>query len=172
MTTEFLLISLVTLAALTDLRWRRIPNLLVGAGLLAALIAQGLLPEGAGWSSWLLGMLTGFALFLPLYLLRGMAAGDVKLMAAVGAFVGPLAAFQIALATFVIGGVMALAFMICKGRLRDCWLNLRALITPLLMRIAGMPARATGMPKDSVGRMPYAVAIAFGTLAVLFFGRG
>jgi prepilin peptidase CpaA len=168
---EFLLISLVVSAALTDLHSRRIPNLLVSVILIAALVAQVLLPEGAGWRSWLFGMLTGFALFLPLYLLRGMAAGDVKLMAAVGAFVGPQPAFQIALATFVIGGVMALAFILYKGRLRDTWLNLRALIAPVLMRTAGMPAQATGMPKESVGRMPYAVAIAFGTLAVLFFGR-
>jgi prepilin peptidase CpaA len=168
---ELFLISLVMLAALTDLRARRIPNLLVGTGLIAALVAQVLLPEGAGWRSWLLGMLTGFALFLPLYLLRGMAAGDVKLMAAVGAFVGPQSALQIALATCVTGGVMALAFIIYKGRLRDCWLNLWALITPILMRAVKIPAQATGMPKESVGRMPYAVAIAFGTLAVLFFGR-
>jgi prepilin peptidase CpaA len=169
---ELPLISLITLAALADVRSHRIPNLLVGAALLAALITQVFLPEGAGWRNWLLGMLTGFALFLPLYLLRGMAAGDVKLMAAVGAFVGPVAAVQIALVTFLVGSVIALAIVLNKGMLRECWLNLRALMTQILMRTAGMPVRTTGMHGESVGRFPYAVAIAFGTLAVLVFRHG
>jgi prepilin peptidase CpaA len=167
---EFFPVGMVTLAAIFDLMSRRIPNALVAAGLVAALFLHVFLPAGGGWKVWMLGMLTGFGVFLPFYVLRGMAAGDVKLMAAVGSFVGPHLAFKIALATFVIGGAWSLFVIVYKGKIRDTWINLRALMAPVLMRIAGMPAQSTGMQKESVGRLPYAVAIALGTLTILFFG--
>ena len=164
MHTNFVLIAMVTIAAFTDLRSRRIPNVLVAAGLAAALMLHVFLPGGSP-KAWLFGMLVGFALFLPFYLVRGMAAGDVKLMTAVGAFVGPQMALQIALATFLIGGIWALAMILFKGKLRIAWTNLRAITAPLFMRALGMQASATAMPHESVGHMPYGVAIALGTVA-------
>jgi prepilin peptidase CpaA len=171
MINELLLVGLVGVAAISDLASRRIPNFLIVTGLIAALGAQTLLPDGSGWMTWLLGALTGFVLFLPLYALRGMGAGDVKLMAAVGAFVGASVTVKIALATFVIGGVWALAVILFKGKWRDAWLNMRTLLQPVLMRAAKIPAETVGMPMASVGRLPYGVAIALGTLTVVFWGR-
>ena len=81
---EVMLICLVAQAALADLAMRKIPNVLVLSGLLLALLLH--LLGGQHWapaSVWLAGALAGFFLFLPLYLARGMAAGDVKLMAMV-----------------------------------------------------------------------------------------
>ncbi|WP_201320231.1 prepilin peptidase, partial [Burkholderia sp. E168m30] len=71
---------LAVAAASTDIATRRIPNRLVLLGLAGALVAQCLL-QGvpAGVLGWLAGAATGFGLLLPFYLLRGMAAGDVKL---------------------------------------------------------------------------------------------
>lgn len=168
---EYFLIGMVGMAAITDISSRRISNLLVACGLIIALILQLTLPGAGGWHAWLFGVLTGFALFIPLYVLRGMAAGDVKLMAAVGAFAGPAAALKIALATFVIGGIWALAVIVFSGRMRDTWINLRALLAPVLMRASGIPAQITGMPRESVGRLPYGVAIALGTVSVTVFGH-
>ncbi|RJF92631.1 A24 family peptidase [Noviherbaspirillum saxi] len=168
---ELLLVGLVGVAAISDLASRRIPNLLIVIGLLAALGAQTLLPDGSGWTTWLLGALTGFILFLPVYALRGMGAGDVKLMAAVGAFVGASVAVKIALATFLIGGVWALAVILFKGKCREAWINIRTLLEPVLMRAARMPSETTGMPMASVGRLPYGAAIALGTLTIMFWGR-
>jgi prepilin peptidase CpaA len=156
---------LVVLGAASDLASRRIPNRLLLVGVTGALALQ--LCTGAPLSAllWALaGGATGLLLFLPLYLLRGMAAGDVKFMAAVGVFVAPLATLQIALAAVLAGGVLALAVALARGRARALWANLASLARPLLMRALGMPAVAEPLPAPSVGTIPYGVAIAAGTL--------
>src|SRR3954471_18021179 len=81
--------ALLTLACISDLRTRRIPNVLTfsaaGGALLFHLVSGGW--NAAGWS--LAGYGAGLLLFFPLFALRGMGAGDVKLLAAVGAWLGP-----------------------------------------------------------------------------------
>ena len=163
---ELILVCLVAQAAITDLAVRKIPNVLILSGLLLALILH--LLGGPRWapvSHWLAGSLAGFFLFLPLYMARGMAAGDVKLMAMVGAFTGPMAALQIAVAACLTGGVMALAMLLWSGRWREGWRNLAAICKPLLLRLAGVPLVPVALPPGaSVGGMPYGLAIALGTM--------
>ncbi|HEX8405464.1 MAG TPA: prepilin peptidase [Duganella sp.] len=162
---EVILICLVAQAAVTDLAVRKIPNVLILSGLLLAMILH--LLGGQDWaplSHWLAGILAGFFLFLPLYLLRGMAAGDVKLMAMVGAFLGPLAALRIGVLAYLIGGVMGLLMLLLSGHWRESWRNIRSLCKPLLWRLLGMPLAP--LPRQaitSVGGIPYGVAIALGT---------
>jgi prepilin peptidase CpaA len=163
---ELILICLVAQAAITDLAVRKIPNVLVLSGLLLALLLH--LLGGPRWapvSHWLAGSLAGFFLFLPLYLARGMAAGDVKLMAMVGAFTGPLAAVKIAVAASLAGGVIALLMLLWSGRWRDGWRNLAVICKPLLWRLAGVPLQPVPLPAGaSAGGMPYGLAIALGTI--------
>ena len=159
---------LAVAAASTDIATRRIPNRLVALGLAGALIAQCMLhgvPAGA--LGWLAGAATGFGLLLPFYLLRGMAAGDVKLMLAIGAWVGAEMTFYIVLATFIAGGIGAIAYALLRGRMRQMWANVRALIA---RRSQGARAEAADGPVEiaSVGTLPYGVAIAAGTLGMLF----
>lgn len=162
------LAGLVFLAAATDLAWRRIPNALTGVGLLTALVLHLLNGAGRFPLAWLGGALTGFALFLPLYLLRGMAAGDVKLMAVVGSFTGPALALQAGLATFLVGGWMALAIVLYRRRWRDAMQNMRLLLAPWLWRAVGVPAVPRTLPAGaSVGGMPYGLAIALATWLLL-----
>ena len=71
-----------------DLRTRRIPNWLMLAGLIAGFVLNGLLFGVQGLETAALGMLIGFGIYLVLYLLHAMGAGDVKFMAAVGSLVG------------------------------------------------------------------------------------
>ncbi|WP_074302266.1 A24 family peptidase [Paraburkholderia phenazinium] len=159
---------LVIVTASTDLVSRRIPNPIIVAGLVGALLVQGWLHGPlAGSVTWFAGALTGFALLLPFYLLRGMAAGDVKLLMMVGAWVGAFMTFHIALATFVIGGIWSLALAARRGRIGHLVTNLQYLMTSATQR--GL-SRAAGEPPalDSVGSLPYGVAIAAGTLGVLF----
>ncbi|MGR3911231.1 prepilin peptidase [Burkholderia sp. SR8] len=159
---------LAVAAASTDIASRRIPNRLVAVGLAGALVAQCLL-HGlvAGILGWLGGAATGFGLLLPFYLLRGMAAGDVKLMLAIGAWVGAEMTFYIVLATFVAGGIGAIGFVLVRGRMREMLANVRALIVRGAHKagpgVAGGPAESA-----SVGTLPYGVAIAAGTLGMLF----
>lgn len=167
---DYALLWLVLQAAATDLAVRKIPNVLVLSGLLLALALHCRLgPDGAWWATWLAGMLAGCMLYLPMYAGGGMAAGDVKLMAMVGAFVGPSQAWDIALASILAGGVLGLMLLIVSGRWRQCWINIRLLLTALMLRQAGvripLPAMAGGA---SVGGMPYGVAIAIGTAITLW----
>jgi prepilin peptidase CpaA len=162
---EVVLLCLVAQAAVTDLAVRKIPNVLVLSGLALALILH--LMAGPRWAPathWLAGILAGFFLFLPLYLLRGMAAGDVKLMAMVGAFTGPWAACCIALLTCLFGGLMALGILVVSGRCRQGLDNMWAMSKPVILRLLGVPlCRVPLAPGASVGGMPYGVAIALGT---------
>ena len=168
---DLALLALVGVAAATDLASRRIPNRLLLAGAALAFALRLGAPDPAAAVLWgVAGAATGLLLFLPLYCLRGMAAGDVKLLAAVGAFASPLAVAHIALATVCAGGLMALAVVIARGRLRALLVNVGCLLRPWLMRLAGMPAQAEPMPAPSVGNIPYGVAIALGTALVV--GRG
>lgn len=166
---EVILICLVAQAALTDLAMRKIPNVLVLSGLLLALILH--LLSGPPWaplSHWLTGIVAGFFLFLPLYLLRGMAAGDVKLMAMVGGFTGPWLALQIAVLSYLIGGVMALLLLLASGRWRDSARNLWQICKPLLFHLLGVPLVPVPLaPTASVGGIPYGVAVALGTTGML-----
>jgi prepilin peptidase CpaA len=164
MTPETFLLAIVILAGATDLAARRIPNALPLTGLGVALAFQLAGAHGSALA-WLAGAGTGLCLFLPFYLMRGMAAGDVKLMAAVGSFVGPALALKIGLLAFITGGLMGAAMLLSNGRVRACLRNVRILCRAW-PRLAG--ARAPLTPAiASVGGIPYAVAIALATLGVL-----
>lgn len=162
------LFTLLGVAAVTDLHARRIPNVLVLTGLVLAFAVQCWLHGvGEGSQRWTLGLLTGSGLFVPFYLLRGMGAGDVKLMAAVGAFVEPGIAFQIALLTCVIGGIWALAAIVMRRTVKSAGANILA----IMLSHVGSSGGAAGVDKSvgsaSVGSLPYGVAIALGTLSVM-----
>ncbi len=158
-------IVLVIVAASTDIAARRIPNRVIAIGLAAAFAVQVWLhgPWNGGLE-WLSGAACGFALLLPFYLLRGMAAGDVKLLLTIGAFVGPAMTFRIALATFLLGGVWSLGLAASRGHLRQLIRNLRQIVA--VWRLAPRQVAASGI--ESVGTIPYGVAMAAGTLGVLF----
>ena len=164
---DLLLLCFVTAAAVSDLIRRKIPNALVLSGIVAALALHVWLWPQQVAPLWLGGMATGFFLFLPLYVLRGMAAGDVKLIAMVGAFAGPWPVLQICFATFVLGGVMAVLMITYQGKWRACLRNLRQLLWPMIARTAGIPLAPAALAEQaSVGNMPYGLAIALGSLAV------
>jgi prepilin peptidase CpaA len=164
---DTILFLLVSIAAVNDVATRRIPNRLLLAGLACALGLRLLSPHpGDSLLAALGGMTLGFAMFLPFYLLRGMAAGDVKMIAVVGAFTGPGDVFQIAVLSWCAGGVMALLLVLLGGRLR---LRLALGNLGAMLRGAAAPgADAAGTPRQtSAGSMPYGVAIAAGTMLVL-----
>lgn len=166
---EMILVCLVAQAALTDLTLRKIPNVLILSGLLLALILHSLAGHhGAVAQQWLAGAVTGLFLFLPLYLLRGMAAGDVKLLAMVGAFLGPLATLKVAALATLFGGMLALLMLLWTGRWRQAWRNVWTLCAPVCWRCLGVPMQAVPLPAvASVGGIPYGVAIALATASTV-----
>ncbi|QNA90796.1 hypothetical protein G4G28_23935 [Massilia sp. Dwa41.01b] len=162
---DLVLLAVVVIAAVTDLAVRKIPNKLLMAGW-AALLGLHLTNTAAGGlPNALLGALVGFALFMPLYAVRGMAAGDVKLMATVGLFLGPSETITACVLTWCVGGVMALLIIVFTGRWAAAYANLRDMLLPILLRMGPMPD--SPQSRRSVGSMPYGVAIALTTLWLL-----
>lgn len=167
---RLILLGVLLLAAAGfDIASRRIPNVLVFGGIALGLACQAAFPFGVSFAAALMGLGAGFAAMLPLYLLRAMGAGDVKLMAMAGVFLGPLDTLGAVLATFVVGGIMGVAVVLVRRDFRRLVQNLR------LMLFAGHARLVTGeLPTfedlpQSVGRLPYAVAIAVGATAYLLW---
>ena len=119
----------------------------------------------AGIGNALGGALVGFALFLPLYAVRGMAAGDVKLMSTVGLFLGSVETAQACILTWCVGGVMALVMILFSRRWSDAYANLRSMLLPMLR--TGPTLQAVSLSRPSVGSMPYGLAIAMTALWML-----
>lgn len=174
-----LLSLLLILAVWHDVRSRRIPNLLVLAGIVIALALQLALPAGEGlfvmpfgsigvlWS--LAGLGVGLALLLPMYALRALGAGDVKLMAMIGAFVGPATICGIAVCTLVAGGVLAILVSLYLGTLKRMLGNsVHLMLHSMFGALSGQSA-AIDAPSAPSGKLPYAIAIAAGTAPYLVY---
>jgi prepilin peptidase CpaA len=176
---NLLLAAILLGAVVVDLRSRRIPNTLVLAGIALAFvshassIAWGRVPlAGSAWWAPLAGIATGFVLLLPLYLLRATGAGDVKLMAMVGAFVGAPTVLAAMLYTLLAGGLLSLVFMLGRGVAAQTLANVRFMLTDWALRATtGQGARLAPL-QSTAARLPYAVAIALGTGAALLWPLG
>ena len=133
------LLALVLAAAIHDVRYRRIPNWLTVAGVLVGRALNGFLDQGRPglFASSLLGLAIAFCLYFVLYALRAMGAGDVKLMAAVGAVVGWPNWFGIFIVTAIIGGIMALILVATRGRVKKTFWNIAFILSELK---SGRPA--------------------------------
>lgn len=158
------LVLMVTIAAIYDIQFRRIPNWLVLTGLVFSFIIHVTFNELYGFKFWGYGMLTGFGLFLPLYAMRAMGAGDVKLMAMVGSFLDAGSAIGVVLTTLVVGGVLSIVVALRNGVLRQAISNIHTQLTlTMFKKLSGGTAQLE-QPPSSAGNLPYAVAIAMGTL--------
>lgn len=164
------LAGVLVVAATIDVRSGRIPNWLVFAGAIYAVSYNSLFPEYVRDNGTLFalgGLAVGLAAFLPAYLFRVLGAGDVKLMAMVGAFLGTRATVGAVLAVLVAGGVLAVGFAVKAGGLTAMLRNVAAMFRgahlTLATGVGGLVMQAT----PSTGRMPYGLAIAIGTIGYL-----
>jgi prepilin peptidase CpaA len=160
-------IALGAAASAIDWTTRRIPNALTlgaaAAGLAFAAATGGLGP--LAWSA--AGFGIGLALFLPLFALRAMGGGDVKLLAAFGAWLGPALVCWVAVYGAIAGGVLAVALIVWRGRVRATIVNLWALLAH--WRAAGLkPHPEVTLENPAAVRMPYALPISLGALATLW----
>jgi prepilin peptidase CpaA len=152
------------IATITDIRTRRIPNVLT-ASLSGIGIAMGATDiSGIGAGAALGGCIIGLMLMMPGYLLGATGAGDVKLMAAVGAVLGPALVVTAFLFTAVAGGVLALVVATQRGRVGATLAGTGRLIaTPTGARQQLQEAPATR-------RFAYGPAIAIGSVLAAFLG--
>lgn len=156
------IVGVVGVAAVLDVRTGRIPNLLTyGAALLGLALAAwtgGLAGAFSGIAGLVVGLVPGMALFAA----GVLGGGDAKLIAAVGALVGYPLIIDAVLLIFIVGGAMALSIIVWKGRTAEFLRGVAQLLWFLPVR--GAPR---AIPVGDL-KMPFAVAIAVGTVWAIF----
>lgn len=161
----------LALSTYTDLARHRIPNVFSLGGAVLAVALQSMTYGMDGFLNSLAGWAVGLMLFIPFYMARGMAAGDVKLMAAVGACVGPKIAVAAVAGTLLFGLWIALAVVIAKRGARQTFgrygLMLKTVFTTAKF-IYVKPAAADA----ALSRFPYALAILVGSAAGIWWHTG
>ena len=160
-----LVVALVAVAF--DVRTRRIPNLLTfGAAILALCVATlsgGLSATMTAVLAWIVGV----ALFFPFFALGGMGAGDVKLLAALAAWLGPMDAVYMAMFSAMAGGVIALGVTLLRGYTRQALSNIWLML--MHWRVVGpQPVPGLTLTDGHAPRLAYAIPIAVGALCTLW----
>lgn len=159
----------LAVATFTDLRNRRIPNWLVLPFMLAGIVVSGWLHGWHGVGQSFAGMGLGLLIYGFLFWLGGMGAGDVKLCAAIGAWIGPNQLFIALVITAMAGGIMVLCWAAFGGFLKDLFTGAGSMVFGWKER--GMHRDPEMVLSNPLKRkMPYAPAIAIGTL-ISFFAR-
>ncbi len=160
-----LLLALV--AGILDWRFRRIPNWLTVSGAVAGVAVNTILYRWPGLKTALLGMALGLGLLLPFVVVRSLGAGDWKLAGALGACLGWRQLLSVLMGTILVAGVMALAVVIWKGRLKRTLVNIVHLLAALFS--LRMPASEVSLDDPQSTKIPFGVAMA---VTVMLFGVG
>ncbi len=160
-------VAVALVACVSDIRTRRVPNLLTLGGAAAALIFSALQGglAGFGWSA--AGWLTGAVLFFPFFAVRGMGAGDVKLIAALGAWLGAFDALYLAAFTALAGGAMALVAVLLRRYITQTFWNVW-LILKTWQSMGPRPVPELTLETSRGPRLAYAVPIAAGALTTVW----
>jgi prepilin peptidase CpaA len=172
-----LLAIFMAIATVEDIRHRRVSNRQLFWMICLGVAINALGPQGSGeglLTSYpgalggrmaLVGGLVGLVLLLPFYLVRAFGAGDIKLMAALGTFFGPIEILSLTLSVLLVGGLLAVVRLLWLHKTRHAIAN----ISGLLSRLTTGNESAMDPSTQSVERMPFVPAIAVGSLAYGFW---
>jgi prepilin peptidase CpaA len=145
-------------AGWTDCRSRRIPNWLTMTGLALGIAMNTLAWGWTGTKASLLGAVLGLALLLPFVLVKSLGAGDWKLVGALGAFLGPGHLIAVLLVTILVAGVMAVALIVWKKRVRQTFRNLGHMLAAFFSLHLPGPELSLDNPESL--KVPFGVAVA------------
>lgn len=155
---------IAAVACITDLKCRKIPNWLTFSAMIAG-IGYHLIADISRWSFPLLGIGLGLALLLVPFIAGGMGAGDVKLLMALGAFVGPQSLLWLFLYAGVAGGIFSLIYMACRLGFIGMVIRVKMTIESLWNREQRMMLQT--ITAEGKLQIPYGVAVFAGTLVEL-----
>ena len=162
------LLVILAIAVREDLSSHRIPNGLTLGALVLGIALQSYGGGLGGFGLAVAGAIAGLASLLPFYLRKGMGAGDVKLMMAVGSFVGPMNWLGICVLSVIVGGAAGLILVVMSGKLRQTFANMGYILSELVHLRAPYSSRPeldTKSPKALT--LPHGAMIAIGVLSFL-----
>ena len=160
-------IGITLVAAVWDIATRRIPNVLSFGAALAGVLVHAYLEGVGGAGTAAAGWLVGAACFFPFFVLGGMGAGDVKLLAAIGAWLGPGPTVWVALYSAIAGGAMGLLVSLWTGYLTQAFVNILWIFK--FWRTAGpRPVPELTLATHNGPRLAYAVPVFAGLMVSLW----
>lgn len=157
-------------AAYIDGKELRVPNWITFPFVLSGLIYSACVDGWSGLGFGLVGMFVGLATLLPLYSVGGMGAGDVKLMAGIGAWLGATVTWHAFLATVIVGAVMALAMVLLRRSWDKHYGNFLMIVSEFLT--IGSPRRLSEIAAERKPRMlllPYGIPICIGSIGYFLY---
>jgi prepilin peptidase CpaA len=164
---QIAVVVVAVVAASWDITTRRIPNALTFGVALAAFLVHAYVGGWSGAGMAVAGWVAGVALFFPVFALGGMGAGDVKLLGAIGACLGPVAAVWVALYSGIAGGVLGLLVAGFSGYLLQMFSNVWSLL--MFWRVMGLrPAPELTLSTHQGPRLAYAVPVLAGLMVTLW----
>lgn len=157
-------------AAWIDGRQLRVPNWLTFPMILSGLVYSAWVGGWAGLGDGLIGMCVGLATLLPLYAVGGMGAGDVKLMAGIGAWLGASATWNAFVVSVIVGAVMAVAMVAWrKSWKKHCGNFSQIVLEFMTVKSPGELSRIAAERKPQMLLLPYGIPICVGSIAYFFY---
>lgn len=168
---QALLAILAGTAALTDWKVRRIPNWLTIPSLVAALVLRGAFSGSIGVADGLKGAGLALLVTLPFFVLRGLGGGDVKLLVAAGAILGPGRFLPVFAVNAVLGGVAAVLVLAGRGRWSQTFRNIGRILASI---VRGRPPAQSGegLSIDSPSAVTLPRGVIFAVTVLLFLASG
>ena len=159
------LLVILTAAAIYDLKYRKIPNILTLSTIVAGMVCHSWFSGLEGLLFSLGGTFLGMGLLIAFYLMGKMGAGDVKLMGAVGSILGPAGVFNAFLFTAIVGGIYAIIILLMRGGFTDAMNRLWQ-----AMKLTFLTRSPTAPDENKTGPvLCYGIAIAIGTSLSMVF---
>ena len=164
---QYIAIVIALISCVTDVRTRRIPNMLTLGGALAGVAFHTIDAGVAGSLHSITGWAAGVAIFFLPFALGGMGAGDVKLVAALGAWLGPADTLTLAIHSVLLAGVAAVLVSLRHAYLRRALDNVGRLL--LYWRAVGLrPLPEVSLDCGKGPRLAYAVPVFAGLVTTLW----
>ena len=159
----------VLLASWIDLRYHKVPNWLNLFIILSGFTAQAIFHGWVGLGQGLLGLLVGFGLLIVPWLMHAMGAGDVKLMAGIGVWLGPAATLQAFCVGAILAGGIGVVMIVLGRRLWQAYFNMGLIMSKFKSwKRVFSEYGSVKVLRSTSQLLPYGVPLSIGALAVIF----
>ncbi len=162
--------AILILAAWIDGKELRVPNWITFPMVLSGLIYSTCVGGLGGFGAGLAGMAMGLACLLPLYVVGGMGAGDVKLMAGIGAWLGWRITVEAFIVSALVGAVIAIVMVLIRGTWKKHYENLLTILSEwIVIRNPDELSRLAAERKATMTLLPYGIPICIGSIGYFLY---